>query len=76
MQEIKEDPAITKFTTKKNARQYIALMKKYTYIRDIAPEMKVDENFLKRWVHEKLDFINETLAEVREEKVEAQTDVL
>ena len=76
MREIKEDPAITKFTTKKNARQYIALMKKYTYIRDIAPEMKVDENFLKRWVHEKLDFINETLAEVREEKEEAQTDVL
>lgn len=76
LREIKEDPAITKFTTKENARQYIALMKKHIYIKDIAPLMKVDENFLKRWVQEKLGFINETLAEIREEKEEAQTDVL
>lgn len=74
LREIKEDPAITKFTTKKNARQYIALMKEHTYIKDIAPLMKVDENFLKTWVHEKLDFINETLAEVKEESEAVQTD--
>jgi hypothetical protein len=68
----KEDREIERLTTKENAFKYLRLSKEDHSIKQIAEEMKIDEQLLRRWVASKRDEIFElTRPEGEDELLEA-----
>lgn len=59
MEEIKDND-LEKFCTTENVAKFLKFSSEHQFVDDVAKEWGIDAYFLKRWLSEKRDFINET----------------